>query len=192
MENIKLLNLISYNNENTILNQNSTYFNLSDFGMDNNFFAENFFNTSYNNFEVNLYTEFEEKIKALQNAESINEYNSLIEEIKRSNELLKDIPTFGSEYSDPNSFLVNKNSIYKEFIDNLLSVYPKMFKTDSNDTSKMNLSYGLVSGNINSEKFVNTFIFNRELSWVVDFLTIKFTISNTIVINEPAILYMLD
>lgn len=192
MENIKLLNLISYNNENTILNQNSTYFNLSDFGMDNNFFAENFFNTSYNNFEVNLYTEFEEKIKALQNAESINEYNSLIEEIKRSNELLKDIPTFGSEYSDPNSFLVNKNSIYKEFIDNLLSVYPKMFKTDSNDTSKMNLSYGLVSGNINSEKFVNTFIFNRELSWVVDFLTIKFAISNTIVINEPAILYMLD
>lgn len=63
MENIKLLNLISYNNENTILNQNSTYFNLSDFGMDNNFFAENFFNTSYNNFEVNLYTEFEEKLK---------------------------------------------------------------------------------------------------------------------------------
>lgn len=191
-ENIKLLNLITYNQENTIINQKSVYFDLQDFGLENNFFVDNFFNTSYTSFEVNLYKDFEEKIKNLQNANSISEYNDLIKEIQKSNDLLKDLQLFGNEYSDPNSFLVNKNSIYKEFIDNLLKVYPKMFTENSNENSKMNLAYGLVSGNVNSNKFINTFIFNRNLEWTVDFLTIKFSLSNVIVLNEPALLYMLD
>ena len=191
-ENIKLLNLISYNQENTIINKNSVYFDLYDFGLNKDFFVDNFFNTSYTKFEVNLYKNFEEKIKNLQNAKSISDYNNLIKEIQSSNEFLKNLPTFGNEYNDPNSFLVNKNSVYKEFIDNLLKVYPSLFIENSNDNSKMNLGYGLISGNINSNKFINTFIFNRELQWTIDFLTIKFTLGNEIIINEPAMLYMLD
>lgn len=190
--NIKLLNLITYNYENTIINQKSTYYDLNDFGLESNFFADNFFNTSYTNFEINLYKNFEDKIKNLQNANSISEYNELIKEIQKSNELLKDLPLFGNEYSDPNSFLVNKNTIYKDFISNLLNVYPEKFRTNSTENSKMHLGYGLVIGNISSTKFINTFIFNRGLEWTVDFLTIKFSLSNVIVINQPAMLYMLD
>lgn len=197
MENIKELNLITYNRETVNLVDNNEIVDINNY-IDLETLNSNFFKTGLNTIDLNIYKNFEEQIKALENAESIEAYNKLINEIKKSNaNLFRDLKEFGIEYNDKNNFLVNKNNIYVQFIDTLQNIYPNVLKKwinpeSWNNEEQLYLSFGLISGMVNPTHPINAFIFNRKMSINKDFLTIHLNLDENIIINNKAILYLLD
>lgn len=197
MENIKELNLITYSKETVNIVDNPEIVDINNF-IDTESLTNNFFNNGVTTLNINVYKDFEERIKDLENAESIEAYNSLIKEIKNSNpNLFQELNEFGIEYNDKNNFLINKNNIFNTFVNNLLLVYPNVLKkwlsTDLwNSEEQLYLSYGLVSGMVNPTHPINAFIFNRKVNVNKDFLTIQLNLEENTVINYKAILYILD
>ena len=197
MENIKELNLITYTRETINLVGNDEIVDINNF-LDLETLNSNFFKNGPVTINLNIYRDFEEQIKSLENAESIDAYNKLIINIKKTNSnLFHDLKEFGIEYNDKNNFLVNKNNIYVQFIETLQSIYPKVLKKWLNpevwnNNEQLYLSFGLISGMVNPTHPINTFIFNRKLSVNKDFLTIHLNLDDKIIINDKAILYLLD
>ena len=197
MENIKELNLITYTRETINLVGNDEIVDINNF-LDLETLNSNFFKNGPVTINLNIYRDFEEQIKSLENAESIDAYNKLIINIKKTNSnLFHDLKEFGIEYNDKNNFLVNKNNIYVQFIETLQSIYPKVLKKwlnpeAWNNDEQLYLSFGLISGMVNPNHPINTFIFNRKLSLNKDFLTIHLNLDGKMIINDKAILYLLD
>lgn len=197
MENIKELNLITYNKETVNLVDNTELVDINNY-LDSETLNSNFFKTGAITIDLNIYKDFEEQIKSLENAESIDAYNKLILEIKKSNSnLFRDLNEFGIEYNDKNNFLVNKNTIFTNFIETLQSIYPNVLKKWLNpdvwnNEEQLYLSYGLISGMVNPTHPINAFIFNRKITINKDFLTLHLNLDENFTINDKAILYLLD